>query len=40
MKAFGAFCIAVAVLWVADDRFAGGRYTEVVVKAARSIVGR
>ena len=40
MKAFAAFCIAVAVLWLADDRMTGGRYTDVVVKAVRSLVGR
>jgi hypothetical protein len=33
MKAFVAFCITAAILWVADEHFAGGRHTEVVVKA-------
>ena len=40
MKAAVAFCIAVALLWLADDRMNDGRYTDVVIKAARSLLGR
>lgn len=40
MKALIAIGIAAGVLWIVDEQFAGGRHTDVVAKAARSVVGR
>ena len=38
MKGIIAACIAVGVLWIADVELNNGRYTDVVKKAAKSIL--
>jgi hypothetical protein len=38
MKGFIAACIAVGVLWIADAEMNGGRYGDVVKRAAQSIL--
>ena len=40
MKQFLAACVAIAVLWVIDVEFNGGRYSVVVKRAFNSIVAR
>jgi hypothetical protein len=35
MKALGAVCVAVFVLWVVDLNFNGSRYTSAVVQLIR-----
>ena len=40
MKAIIAACIAVSVLWIVDVELNGGRYGDVVWKAAKSILPR
>jgi hypothetical protein len=38
MKGIIAACIAVSVLWVVDVQLNSGRYSDVVKKAAKSIL--
>jgi len=38
MRAFIAACIAIGILWAVDVQFNGGRYSNVVQRALKSIV--
>jgi hypothetical protein len=38
MKGFIAACIAVGILWVADNQINDGRFSAVVKKAATSVL--
>ena len=40
MKALGAALIAVIVLYAADTEYNDGRYTQIIVQAASSIISR
>ena len=40
MKAFLAACIAAGILWGVDAQFNNGRYTDVVKRAAKSMLTR
>jgi hypothetical protein len=40
MKGIGAAVVAIAVLWMADIELNGGRYSEVIVRAVTTLLGR
>ena len=40
MKGIGAAAVAIALLWMADIELNGGRYSEVIVRAVTTLLGR
>ena len=40
MRAIGATCVAIGVLWLTDALLNGGRYSNVIESAIMSLIGR